>query len=169
MKRFKCKECGYIHIGDEPPEVCPVCAYDSSVFVEMESIQTEEKIEYFEMIDTDDINLIKNIRHNLDLYSNLASVSKAMSFQAKYENLEESSELLSSISEELNKQAAIYAMFLGEFLEFNTGANLEDLKKKLSKLVTKNEEILELLDDGEEYYNIVKDKNYKIKELIEKI
>lgn len=36
MKRFKCKECGYIHIGDEAPGVCPVCGYDKSVFVEMD-------------------------------------------------------------------------------------------------------------------------------------
>ena len=24
-KRWKCRVCGYIHEGDEPPDECPVC------------------------------------------------------------------------------------------------------------------------------------------------
>jgi rubrerythrin len=24
-KRWRCMICGYIHVGDEPPYVCPVC------------------------------------------------------------------------------------------------------------------------------------------------
>ncbi len=33
MKTWKCTVCGYIHTGDEPPEVCPVCKADKSKFV----------------------------------------------------------------------------------------------------------------------------------------
>ena len=25
MKKFVCSVCGYVHEGDEAPEVCPVC------------------------------------------------------------------------------------------------------------------------------------------------
>lgn len=25
MKRYVCQICGYIHEGDEPPLVCPIC------------------------------------------------------------------------------------------------------------------------------------------------
>jgi rubrerythrin len=25
MKRWECVICGYIHEGDEPPDICPVC------------------------------------------------------------------------------------------------------------------------------------------------
>lgn len=32
MKRWKCKVCGYIHTGDEPPDVCPVCGAPKSAF-----------------------------------------------------------------------------------------------------------------------------------------
>jgi len=32
QKRWKCTVCGYIHEGDAPPEVCPVCGVDSSMF-----------------------------------------------------------------------------------------------------------------------------------------
>ena len=29
---WKCRNCGYIHIGDSAPEVCPVCAHPQSYF-----------------------------------------------------------------------------------------------------------------------------------------
>jgi len=33
VKRWECQVCGYIHEGDEAPEVCPVCGADRSQFV----------------------------------------------------------------------------------------------------------------------------------------
>lgn len=35
MKRFKCTVCGYIHEGNEPPDVCPVCGAPRDKFVEI--------------------------------------------------------------------------------------------------------------------------------------
>jgi len=35
MKKWQCTVCGYIHVGDEPPEKCPVCGADKSKFVEL--------------------------------------------------------------------------------------------------------------------------------------
>ncbi|MEW5910371.1 MAG: rubredoxin-like domain-containing protein, partial [Thermodesulfobacteriota bacterium] len=35
MRRWKCSVCGYIHIGNEPPEICPVCGADRSKFFEI--------------------------------------------------------------------------------------------------------------------------------------
>ncbi len=35
MKKWKCTVCGYIHTGDEPPEICPVCGADKTKFVEV--------------------------------------------------------------------------------------------------------------------------------------
>lgn len=32
MKKWRCTVCGYIHVGDEPPEKCPVCGADRSKF-----------------------------------------------------------------------------------------------------------------------------------------
>ena len=31
-QRWRCTVCGYIHIGPEPPEICPVCGADRSKF-----------------------------------------------------------------------------------------------------------------------------------------
>ena len=35
MKQWRCTVCGYIHVGDEPPEICPVCGADKSLFEEV--------------------------------------------------------------------------------------------------------------------------------------
>lgn len=35
MKKWECTVCGYIHEGEEPPDECPVCAADKSMFVEV--------------------------------------------------------------------------------------------------------------------------------------
>lgn len=38
-KRWRCTVCGYIHTGENPPEVCPVCGVDASFF----ELVTDEK------------------------------------------------------------------------------------------------------------------------------
>ena len=41
MKKWKCKVCGYIHTGAEPPDKCPVCGAPKSAFIEV--TEPEEK------------------------------------------------------------------------------------------------------------------------------
>ncbi len=36
MAKWKCTVCGYIHEGDQPPEICPVCKQPASVFEKIE-------------------------------------------------------------------------------------------------------------------------------------
>jgi len=40
MKKWKCTVCGYIHLGAEPPEKCPVCKADRSKFILLEEEST---------------------------------------------------------------------------------------------------------------------------------
>lgn len=42
MKRWKCTVCGYVHTGEEPPEQCPVCGADRSLFVALDEEVSEE-------------------------------------------------------------------------------------------------------------------------------
>jgi rubredoxin len=35
MKKWRCTVCGYIHEGDQPPDQCPVCGADKSLFEEI--------------------------------------------------------------------------------------------------------------------------------------
>ncbi len=34
IKRWKCKVCGYIHEGNSPPDICPVCGAPKEDFEE---------------------------------------------------------------------------------------------------------------------------------------
>lgn len=35
MKKWKCTVCGYIHVGDGPPDPCPVCGAPKGKFTEV--------------------------------------------------------------------------------------------------------------------------------------
>ncbi|KJS50934.1 flavin reductase family protein [Desulfosporosinus sp. BICA1-9] len=44
-KRWRCTVCGYIHTGDNPPDICPVCGVDASFFelvTEEEALKSSE-------------------------------------------------------------------------------------------------------------------------------
>lgn len=45
MKKFVCTVCGYVHYGDEPPTVCPVCKQPASVFKEVKNDSSSGKKE----------------------------------------------------------------------------------------------------------------------------
>lgn len=30
--KYRCETCGYVHIGDPPPEICPVCGAGKEKF-----------------------------------------------------------------------------------------------------------------------------------------
>lgn len=34
-KKWKCVECGYVHVGEHPPDACPVCYAPSDAFIEV--------------------------------------------------------------------------------------------------------------------------------------
>jgi len=49
--KWRCTVCGYIHEGDEPPDICPVCGVGSEKFVPVEDPKVnliQEMIETFE-------------------------------------------------------------------------------------------------------------------------
>ncbi|WP_048198438.1 rubredoxin-like domain-containing protein [Methanocella arvoryzae] len=33
--KWMCKVCGYIHEGEEPPEICPICGAPTEEFVQV--------------------------------------------------------------------------------------------------------------------------------------
>ncbi|NLM00477.1 MAG: rubrerythrin family protein [Treponema sp.] len=35
MKQWVCVVCGYVHTGDEPPDICPVCHVTKENFEEV--------------------------------------------------------------------------------------------------------------------------------------
>lgn len=163
MKRYRCKECGYIHIGDSAPSVCPVCAYDSSVFELMEDSAEYRQIEYYEMIQSLDTTLIKNLRNLFDLCSEQASISNAMSKQALKEGREDLYKDFRKKSKDLLEFSSYLAMILGEFLELSSEDNLDLLNDKLKKIDSKAEILIDGLrndDDNRIYIDLIE--KYKL-------
>lgn len=167
MKQFKCKECGYIHIGNEAPEVCPVCAYDKSVFVEMDQVVEGQKINYTLIEDLDDIS-IKILRQLIDSTSRLAAVASAMARSAFMEDDLEKEEYFNNLALELLDQAAIYMIYSGEFLEVSSGANKLELEKKLENEMNKVDKFIESISDMDltEVVDVLEDNKKNLKALM---
>ena len=146
MKRFKCKECGYIHIGDKAPDVCPVCGYDKSVFVEMDQVEEGENIAYA-MIEELDVTSIKILRQLIDDTSRMAAVASAMAKRALMENNLDLEKYFNALALELLDQASIYMIYSGEFLEVTSSANRPELEKKLQNEMIKIDKFIEAISD----------------------
>lgn len=43
MKTWVCNVCGYVHVGDEPPETCPLCYAKKERFQRRNDLNVEEK------------------------------------------------------------------------------------------------------------------------------
>jgi rubrerythrin len=50
MKKYVCTVCGYVHYGEQPPSVCPVCKQPASKFKEQPNDQNKENKSIFEKI-----------------------------------------------------------------------------------------------------------------------
>lgn len=146
MKRFKCKECGYIHIGDEAPDVCPVCGYDKSLFVEMDQVEEGTNIAYA-MIEELDVTSIKILRQLIDDTSRMAAVASAMAKRALMENNLDLEKYFNALALELLDQASIYMIYSGEFLEVTSSANRPELEKKLQNEMIKIDKFIEAISD----------------------
>lgn len=163
MKRFKCKECGYIHIGDEAPDVCPVCGYDKSVFVEMDQVEEGENIAYA-MIEELDVTSIKILRQLIDDTSRMAAVASAMAKRALMENNLDLEKYFNALALELLDQASIYMIYSGEFLEVTSSANRPELEKKLQNEMIKIDKFIEAISgmDLEEVVDVLEANKKKI-------
>ncbi len=43
MKKWECTVCGYIHEGDEPPDICPICGAGKEYFKELTGEQADSE------------------------------------------------------------------------------------------------------------------------------
>lgn len=148
MKKFVCTVCGYIHQGDTPPEICPVCKVGADKFIEMSGDMQwadEHRIGITEGIDPD---LVEGLRANFIGECTEVGMYLAMSRQADREGYPEVAESYKRIAFEEAEHAAKFAEMLGEVVVADTKANLQarveaefgacDGKKKLATLAKQN-------------------------------
>lgn len=148
MKKFVCTVCGYIHEGDTPPEICPVCKVGSDKFIEMKEDMTwadEHKIGIASDVSSE---IIEALRANFTGECTEVGMYLAMSRQADREGYPEVAEAYKRIAFEEAEHAAKFAEILGEVVVPDTKANLKarveaefgacDGKKKLATLAKKD-------------------------------
>lgn len=147
MKKFVCLVCGYIHEGDTPPQICPICKADSSKFKEVKDdlvFADEHRIGSIDLIDS---SLIEDLRANFLGECTEVGMYLAMGRQADREGYPEVAEAYKRIAYEEADHASKFAELLGEVVKPSTQANLKarveaeygacEGKKKLATLAKK--------------------------------
>ena len=92
MKRFICTVCGYIHEGETPPEICPICKAPASKFNELTGdlqFADEHRIGISEGLDD---SILEDLRANFMGECTEVGMYIAMSRQADREGYPEVAE-----------------------------------------------------------------------------
>ena len=125
MKKFVCPVCGYVHTGDCPPDVCPVCKAPGSKFIEQSGelvFADEHRIGVAQGVSED---IIADLRANFTGECTEVGMYLAMSRQADREGYPEVAEAYKRIAFEEAEHAAKFAELLGEVVTDSTKKNLE--------------------------------------------
>lgn len=125
MKKYICTVCGYIHEGDAPPEVCPICKVGADKFEEVQGEMQwadEHRIGVARDIDKD---IIEGLRANFVGECTEVGMYLAMARQADREGYPEVAEAYTRIAYEEAEHAAKFAELLGEVVTDSTKRNLE--------------------------------------------
>ena len=126
MKKFICSVCGYVHEGNEAPEVCPQCKQPKEKFkelVESEALQfvTEHEIGVAKGTGEE---MIKDLNAHFMGEATEVGMYLAMSRQADREGYPEIAEAFKRYAFEEAEHCARFAELLGDVV-WDTKTNLE--------------------------------------------
>ena len=124
MKKFICVVCGYIHEGDTPPEICPVCKVGADKFKEMKDEFNWADEHSIGVAKGSDSKIIEMLRANFTGECTEVGMYLAMSRQADREGYPEVAEAYQRIAYEEADHAAKFAELLGEVVMPDTKSNL---------------------------------------------
>lgn len=144
MKKWVCTVCGYVHEGDTPPDVCPVCGVPASKFKEMANEKTYVDEHVVGVAKGVDERILAGLRENFTGECTEVGMYLAMSRVADREGYPEIAEAFKRYAFEEADHAARFAELLGEVITDSTKKNLTmradaecgacDGKKQLAKL-----------------------------------
>lgn len=126
MKKFVCTVCGYVHEGNEAPDVCPQCRAPKSKFIE----KTEGTVAYADehrvgVAQGVDEEIVAGLRMNFEGECTEVGMYLAMSRVADREGYPEIAEAYKRYAFEEAEHAAKFAELLGEVVTDSTKKNLE--------------------------------------------
>ena len=124
MKKYVCSVCGYVHEGNEPPEVCPVCKAPASKFKEMtdDTWAAEHIVGVAQGVSEDILN---DLRANFSGECTEVGMYLAMARVAHREGYPEIGLYWEKAAYEEAEHAAKFAELLGEVVTDSTKKNLQ--------------------------------------------
>lgn len=125
MKKWVCSVCGYVHTGDNAPEVCPQCKAGKDKFKEQVAgagFADEHKIGIAQGVDAE---VLQGLRDNFNGECCEVGMYLAMSRQADREGYPEIAEAFKRYAFEEADHASRFAELLGEVVTPSTKKNLE--------------------------------------------
>ena len=123
--KWICKVCGYIHEGDTPPEVCPVCGVGSEAFEMISSglsLKDGHELGVARLVDS---RVVEQIRQRLN--SDIKEVGQylAMARAADREGYPEAASLFERLAMEEAQHAGRLQELLGEGVSESSQTNLK--------------------------------------------
>ena len=137
MKKWICPVCGYVHEGDTPPEVCPVCKVPGSKFTEMkegEKLAAEHEYGIYaktvknnpDISEEDKKYIFEQLMANFNGECSEVGMYLCMARIAHREGYPEIGLYWEKAAYEEAEHAAKFAEFLGADLEPNMKASTKD-------------------------------------------
>ena len=125
-RKWICKICGYVHVGEEAPEFCPQCKAPASKFEEQKETELvwadEHRIGVAKDVDPE---IVEGLRQNFTGECTEVGMYLAMARQAAREGYPEIAEYYKTAAFEEAEHAAKFAELLGEVVFADTKKNLE--------------------------------------------
>ena len=125
MAKWVCNVCGYVHEGDEAPEVCPVCKAPASKFTKQDENLTwaaEHVVGVAQGVSED---ILEDLRANFQGECSEVGMYLAMARVAHREGYPEISAAFTKYAFEEAEHAAKFAELLGEVITDSTKKNLQ--------------------------------------------
>ena len=125
MKKYVCPICGYVHEGDEAPEVCPICKCPGNKFTVQEEGLTWAAEHVVGVAKDVDEEIKKGLRMNFEGECSEVGMYLAMARVAYREGYPEIGMYYEKAAYEEADHAARFAEMLGEVVTDSTKKNLE--------------------------------------------
>ncbi|MDR1299912.1 MAG: NADH peroxidase [Oscillospiraceae bacterium] len=125
MKKYVCAVCGYVHEGDAPPEICPVCKAPASKFIEQAGEMTWASEHVVGVAKGAPDDIIADLRANFNGECTEVGMYLAFARAAFREGYPEIGMYWEKAAYEEAEHAAKFAELLGEVVTDSTKKNLE--------------------------------------------
>ncbi len=125
MKKFVCTVCGYVHEGENAPELCPVCKATIEKFKEQSGEMTYTTEHVVGIANGLDPEIVEGLRMNFTGECSEVGMYLAMSRVADREGYPEIAQAWERYAYEEAEHAAKFAEMLGEVLTDSTKKNLQ--------------------------------------------